>query len=174
MLKGRLYAVSIVAGGALAQTSTLAVALSDAPNEGVWYNAEMLVKGDKIYVIGYRYGIKTTDGTSDTWYSARPRSRASGCRTESSERLKAIYMESSDYFSGRELREPSRRRKLVFYMPHLARREDLKARRQVAPLPALLPSERRRRHVHDEGAALLRDRRPLSRSSSRTLRSSTR
>lgn len=85
--KGRLYAVSVATPGAPQQTDSVAVAPSDALNQNVWYD-EMLVKGDRIYVIGYRYGLQLEGETSDSNGGARgtapPRSRASGCPPASS------------------------------------------------------------------------------------------
>ena len=117
--KGRLYAVSVANGGALTQTSTMAVAPTTELNNGVWYD-EMLVKGDKVYVIGYRYRIDSTDKTSDTWYFGATEVSSFKLTNGNLERLKTLYIESSDYFSGRNYASRLVEGKLVFYMPHYA------------------------------------------------------
>jgi hypothetical protein len=117
--KGRLYAVSVANGGALSQTSTMAVAPTTELNNGVWYD-EMLVKGDKIYVIGYRYKIDSTDKTSDSWYFGATEVSSFRLTNGNIERLKTLYIESSDYFSGRNYASRLVDGKLVFYMPHYA------------------------------------------------------
>jgi hypothetical protein len=117
--KGRLYAVNVANSGALTQTSTMAVAPTTALNDGVWYD-EMLVKGDRIYVIGYRYRIQSTGSEPDTWYFGATEVSSFRLANGNLERLKTLFIESSDYFSGRNYASRLVEGKLVFYMPHYA------------------------------------------------------
>ena len=123
--KGRLYAVSVAQAGSPQQTDTLPVALSDELNKSVWYD-EMLVRGDRIYVIGYRYGLKLIeagasptgkDATSTAWHGA---TEVASFRLANGkiERLKSLFLESNDYFSGTNYASRMIDGKLVFYMPH--------------------------------------------------------
>lgn len=115
--KGRLYAVDVSANGAPRQTDTTAVAPSDALNSGVWYD-EMLVKGDRVYVVGYRYGVKPADPKARLLGATEIESfRLTGGRFE---RLRTSFFESNDYFSGRNYASRMREGKLVFYMPSYA------------------------------------------------------
>ncbi|MBS2020257.1 MAG: beta-propeller domain-containing protein [Deltaproteobacteria bacterium] len=119
--KGRLYAVSVAQAGQPSQTDSLPVAPSDALNQSVWYD-EMLVRGDRIYVIGYRYGLKLTgeDETqgSYSWHGATEVSSFRLGAGGKLERLKTLFLESNDYFSGSNYASRMIDGKLVFYMPH--------------------------------------------------------
>ena len=122
--KGRLYAVSVAQAGQPAQTDSIPVAPVDALNQSVWYD-EMLVRGDRIYVIGYRYGVKLA-GEADPssgggYYGSHGATEVSSFRLGAAgklERLKTLFLESNDYFSGSNYASRMIDGKLVFYMPH--------------------------------------------------------
>lgn len=123
--KGRLYAVSIAAAGAPQQTDSMAVAPMDELNKNVWYD-EMLVRGDRLYVIGYRYGLTLTDDAATATAPGVPSYASHGATEVASfrlvngkiERLKTLFIESNDYFSGSNYASRMIDGKLVFYMPH--------------------------------------------------------
>ena len=121
--KGRLYAVSVAQAGSPQQTDTVPVALSDELNNSVWYD-EMLVRGDRLYVIGYRYGLKLaasaagpSGDAAGSWHGA---TEVASFRLANGkiERLKSLFLESNDYFSGTNYASRMIDGKLVFYMPH--------------------------------------------------------
>ena len=122
--KGRLYAVSVAQAGQPAQTDSIPVAPVDALNQSVWYD-EMLVRGDRIYVIGCRYGVKVA-GEADPssgggYYGSHGATEVSSFRLGAAgklERLKTLFLESNDYFSGSNYASRMIDGKLVFYMPH--------------------------------------------------------
>lgn len=122
--KGRLYAVSVAQSGQPVQTDSMPVAPVDALNNSVWYD-EMLVRGDRIYVIGYRYGVKVA-GEADPssgggYYGSHGATEVSSFRLEPTgklTRLKTLFLESNDYFSGSNYASRMIDGKLVFYMPH--------------------------------------------------------
>lgn len=119
--KGRLYAVSVAESGAPKQTDSVAVAASDALNGSVWYD-EMLVRGDRLYVIGYRYGVKVAydQATVPGGFYSHGATEVASFRLANGkiERLKTLYIESNDYFSGTNYASRMIDGKLVFYMPH--------------------------------------------------------
>lgn len=121
--KGRLYAVSVAAAGAPAQTDSLPVAATGELNANVWYD-EMLVRGDRLYVIGYRYGLKLTDDPATAngapSYASHGATEVASFRLVNGKlaRLKALFIESNDYFSGSNYASRMIDGKLVFYMPH--------------------------------------------------------
>lgn len=113
--KGRLYAIDVSASPT--QTDSITVARSEGLNQNVWYD-ELLVKGNLVYVIGYRY--ITSPGL------------AKGCRGPSHgatelnsyrlsegkfERLQTQFMESNDYFSGSNYASRLVGSDLIMYMP---------------------------------------------------------
>ncbi|WP_394828152.1 beta-propeller domain-containing protein [Pendulispora albinea] len=113
--KGRLFAADVRDGRAPASSDSVRVARTDALNRGVWYD-EMLVKGDLIYVVGYRYAVPGFRGATeiDTF-------RLTAGKLE---RLKTMFLESNDYYSGRNYASRMVDGKLLFYMPHLIGRRD--------------------------------------------------
>ncbi len=119
---GRLFAVDVAATPTL--TDSLRVAPTDRLNKGVWYD-EMLVKGDMVYVVGYRYSLPDLAAGS----SAKA---ASGATEIDSFRLaggkltrvKSMFLESNDYFSGKNYASRMVDGNLVFYMPHHVGRKD--------------------------------------------------
>lgn len=127
--KGRLYAVSVAQAGAPQQTDSIPVAASDALNTGVWYD-EMLVRGDRLYVIGYRYSVKVAadpatalgagSGTGADYSYGQGATEVASFRLANGkiERLKTLFIESNDYFSGSNYASRMIDGKLVFYMPH--------------------------------------------------------
>lgn len=114
--KGRLYAISVASPGEPVQTDAIPVAPVDALNQNVWYD-EMLVRGDRIYVIGYRYGLDVADEPAGYQPGA---TEVSSFRLANGkiERLKTLFLESNDYYSGSNYASRMIDGKLVFYMPH--------------------------------------------------------
>jgi hypothetical protein len=118
--QGRLYVVD-VAGGAPTLVDSMRVARSDALNQGVWYD-EMLVKGDLVYVVGYRYsvpGAPSSDGIRGA--TEIDSFRIAGGKLQ---RLQSMFLESNDYYSGKNYASRMTGGKLVFYMPHFVGRTD--------------------------------------------------
>lgn len=114
--KGRLYVVD-VAGAAPVLVDSMRVARNDALNASVWYD-EMLVKGDLVYVIGYRYGV------SGAGADFRGATEVDSFRLVNGKltRLRSMFLESNDYYSGRNYASRLTGGKLVFYMPHFVGR----------------------------------------------------
>ncbi len=110
--QGRLYVVD-VAGAAPVLVDSMRVARSDALNKSVWYD-EMLVKGDLVYVVGYRYGAP---GAA---YDFRGATEVDSFRIVNGKltRLRSMFLESNDYYSGKNYASRLTGGKLVFYMPH--------------------------------------------------------
>ncbi len=115
--QGRLYAVDVADGRAPALSDSIRVARTDALNSSVWYD-EMLVKGDLVYVVGYRYGIQAPLGSNDA--SVRGATEIDTFRLTNGKltRLKSMFLESNDYYSGHNYASRMVGGKLVFYMPH--------------------------------------------------------
>src|SRR5262249_52056623 len=110
--------VNVAERGKLVQSGTIPVAPTENLNQSVWYD-EMLVKGDLVYVIGYRYGVQASDGTPDTWAFGVTEVSSFRLATNGSfERLKSLYIESSDYFSGSNYASRMVEGELVFYTPY--------------------------------------------------------
>ncbi|HVH42532.1 MAG TPA: beta-propeller domain-containing protein, partial [Labilithrix sp.] len=115
--KGRLFAVDVGEGHAPALTDSIRVARTPALNSSVWYD-EMLVKGDLVYVVGYRYGIPNAAVRGATEIDTF---RLAGGKLT---RLKSMFLESNDYYSGHNYASRMVDGKLLFYMPHyIGRRE---------------------------------------------------
>jgi hypothetical protein len=114
--QGRLFAVDLDKQGQAHLSDSIRVAQTDALNTDVWYD-EMLVNGDRIYVIGYRYGIVMADDD--------PASQVGGVTEFSSfrlskgrlKRLKSTYFESNDYYSGENYASRMVDGRLITYMP---------------------------------------------------------
>ncbi len=109
--QGRLHAVDVADGRAPVLSDSIPVARPGLRSR-VWYD-EMLVKGDLIYVVGYRYG--TNNGYAD---GIRGMTEVDTFRLESGKltRLKSMFLESNDYYSGNYASRIVNG-KLVFYMP---------------------------------------------------------
>jgi len=112
--KGKLYVVN-VAGQTPVLTDSIDAARISALNQGVWYD-EVLVKGDLIIVIGYRYS--TGAGYRGATEIDSFRLGADGKLA----RLRSMFLESNDYYSGRNYASRMVDGKLVFYMPHFVGR----------------------------------------------------
>ncbi len=114
--QGRLFAVDLDKQGQAHLSDSIRVAQTDELNTDVWYD-EMLVNGDKIYVIGYRYGIVMADD---------PVAQVGGVTEFSSfqlskgrlKRLKSTYFESNDYYSGENYASRMVDGRLITYMPY--------------------------------------------------------
>lgn len=113
--KGRLYAAN-VAGASPVLLDSIRVARTESLNANAWYD-EMLVKGNVIYVVGYRYGGRglprgATEIDSFVLADGKLQRRASR------------FLESNDYYSGVNYASRMVDGKLVFYMPHYIATED--------------------------------------------------
>ncbi|MBX3260062.1 MAG: beta-propeller domain-containing protein [Labilithrix sp.] len=120
--KGRLYVANVADGKAPSLGDSMRVARVDGLNANVWYD-EMLVKGDLVYVVGFRYGISVADGQE----SVRGATEIDTFRLTDGKltRLGSMFLESNDYYSGHNYASRMVDGKLVFYMPHyLGRRAD--------------------------------------------------
>jgi hypothetical protein len=117
--KGRLYLVDIAPGTAPSLIDSMRVARTEALNHSVWYD-EMLVKGDLIYVVGYRYGV-SAPGEQVRGATEIDTFRVSEGKLS---RIKSMYLESNDYYSGHNYASRMVDGKLVFYMPHYIGRNE--------------------------------------------------
>ncbi len=122
--RGRLYAVEVGDDALPTQVDDLRVAPDDALNDNVWYD-EMLVTGDQIYVIGYRYSVEYSDPASSN--GAKERTGATEVSSFSLDtatgeltRGETIFMESNDYFSSGNYASRMVDGELIFYMPSSA------------------------------------------------------
>lgn len=113
--QGRLYAVDVADGKAPVLSDSIRVARTAALNSSVWYD-EMLVKGDLVYVVGYRYGVQAPGETG----GVRGATEIDTFRLADGKltRLKSMFLESNDYYSGHNYASRMVGGKLVFYMPH--------------------------------------------------------
>ncbi|MBX3209109.1 MAG: beta-propeller domain-containing protein [Labilithrix sp.] len=122
--QGRLYVANVADGKAPALGDSMRVARVEGLNSNVWYD-EMLVKGDLVYVVGFRYGITVAGGQDDVRGATEIDTfRLSGGKLT---RLGSTFLESNDYYSGHNYASRMVDGKLVFYMPHyVGRRADNK------------------------------------------------
>ncbi|TNE45089.1 MAG: hypothetical protein EP343_27865 [Deltaproteobacteria bacterium] len=119
--KGRLYAVKVRGAGVRQQTDSIRVAPSEDLNRNVWYD-EMLVKGNTIYVIGYRY-ITRVDGADQASYDwIRGATEVSSFLLQQGKlvRKKTLFLQSHDYYSSENYTSRLVNGKLIFYMPFSA------------------------------------------------------
>lgn len=122
--QGRLYAVSVAVPGTPVQTGSVRVAASEALNDGVWYD-EMLVDGDRVYVIGYRYdlagvGPQAESEVPELAWNGATEVNVFRLRDGGFERLGSTFVESWDYFSSDNYASRLVDGRLVFYMPFSA------------------------------------------------------
>lgn len=117
--RGRLYTVDVAHSGEARAIDSMRVAPTEELNSRVWYD-EMLVRGDRIYVVGYRFGARIFDGD-------RRRGNFSGATEITSftidkegalSRGKSTFFESHDYFSGSNYASRLVDGQLIFYMPY--------------------------------------------------------
>ncbi|RYZ53719.1 MAG: hypothetical protein EOP07_17335, partial [Proteobacteria bacterium] len=120
------------------QTDHMAVARSDSLKSSVWYD-EMLVKGDLVYVIGYRYGggsgagdwedETVTEDTDDGFSLANPcqayyygavEVNSFRLKAGKFERLQTQFFESADYYSSSNYTSRMIDGKLLMYSPYQA------------------------------------------------------
>jgi len=126
--KGRLYAVSL-ANSSMSETHAIDVAKDLSLNSSVWYD-ELLVSGDRLYVVGYRYQTSNSQPMDlPAGESQKACRRYTYGATEINsfrlkagkfERLTTSLIESYDYFSGHNYASRMVDGKLVFYMPQSA------------------------------------------------------
>jgi len=112
--KGRLFAIDVEAAPTV--TDSIRVAATAALNRGVWYD-EMLVKGDLVYVVGYRYSLPSLAGNTQ---APRGATEIDTFRLQGGKltRIRSMFLESNDYFSGSNYASRMVDGNLVFYMPH--------------------------------------------------------
>ncbi len=115
--KGRLFAVNVAS--APTTSDSIRVAPTAALNNGVWYD-EMLVKGDLVYVVGYRYNLPSGS------VAARGATEIDTFRLTAGKltRIRSMFLESNDYFSGSNYASRMVAGELVFYMPHQIGRQN--------------------------------------------------
>ena len=121
--KGRLSVVS-TAENQVKETDSLNVARVPDLQKNVWYD-ELLVNGDHIYVIGYRYHAGGAPGqiTNDPCkkdYIGATEVNSYLLKEGKIERLHTRFIESADYYSGENYASRMVDGRLVFYMPHPA------------------------------------------------------
>gem|GEM_PF-241991 len=119
--KGQLFAVNVAESGKSELTDSIRLASEDDLNTGVWYD-EMLVKGNQIYVIGYRYITKAVD-ESDNWLSwihGATEINTFALEEGKLKREETYFFESNDYYSGTNYASRLVNGKLVMYMPYHA------------------------------------------------------
>ncbi|MFU8803446.1 MAG: beta-propeller domain-containing protein [Bradymonadaceae bacterium] len=120
--QGRLYSVLTAESGETAQADSIRVAPNEELNSGVWYD-EMLVRGSRIYVIGYRYvaNVLSEDGENLPWiFGATEVSSFSMDQNGELTRGGTTFIESNDYYSGANYASRLVDGKLIFYMPYYA------------------------------------------------------
>ncbi len=93
--RGRLHVIEAAAGAPGRLVDAAPVAPAGAPGGEAWYD-EVLVRGDLVYVIGYRRGVEAA-GASTPGATEIRSFRLAGGRLE---RLRSTSLESYDYFSG--------------------------------------------------------------------------
>jgi hypothetical protein len=136
--KGRLSVVS-VADGQLKETDSIYVPRVPELQKNVWYD-ELLVNGDQIYVIGYRYHATGNQGqlTNDPCkknYIGATEVNSYTLKEGKLQRLHTRFIESSDYYSGENYASRMVDGRLVFYMPHPAFNFCDDNQRAVAQMP---------------------------------------
>ncbi|MBX3191011.1 MAG: beta-propeller domain-containing protein [Labilithrix sp.] len=117
--KGRLFVADVGEGRAPSLTDSMRVARTEGLNQGVWYD-EMLVNGDLVYVIGYRY---SSGQQGDQGVTGATEIDSFKLVNGKLTRLKSMYLESNDYYSGQDYASRMVGGKLVFYMPLYGRRK---------------------------------------------------
>lgn len=113
--KGRLYAISVAVPGSPAQTDSIRVARDESLDANVWYD-EMLVSGTRAFVLGLRYQA-TIDGSpygQGSVAEINAFSLAGGKLT----RGDSIFIESDDYYSGRNYASRLVGGKIVLALPY--------------------------------------------------------
>lgn len=126
--RGGLFAVDISEDGEQVQTDGIRVAPKEELTGGVWYD-EMLVRGNMIYVIGYRYGANVVSDDEESsiphWiFGATEVSTFALGDDGTLTRGESEFFESNDYFSGTNYASRLVDDELIFYMPYYAFIED--------------------------------------------------
>lgn len=121
--RGRLSAVSI-ADNQLKETDSMFVARTAELQKNVWYD-EILVNGDMIYVVGFRYHTNPVppQNAADPCqrrYIGATEVNSYALKDGKLQRLQTRFIESSDYYSGENYASRMVDGRLVFYMPHPA------------------------------------------------------
>ncbi len=139
---GRLFAVDVSESGAMEQTDAVEVPREDDLVEGVWYD-EMLVEGNDVYVIGYRYGVRIDGEIRGTYYAGA--TEINHFRLDDAGKLsraETLFFESSDYYSSSDYSSRMIDGKLIFYMPFYHQRGGVfglfRRKRSAAKLPQML------------------------------------
>ncbi len=117
--QGALYSVDVSESGDTHQVDGIEVAGEEALNQGVWYD-EMLVRGNRIFVVGYRYGIQLEGSSSSPWGWFSGATEISSFSIDDDgglERGDSHFFQSNDYFSGSNYASRLVDDELIFYMP---------------------------------------------------------
>ena len=117
--RGGLYSIDVAESGETQQIDGIEVAGEEALNQGVWYD-EMLVRGSRIYVVGYRYGINLEGSSSSGWGWFSGATEISSFQIDDDgylERGDSHFFQSNDYFSGSNYASRLVDDDLIFYMP---------------------------------------------------------
>ncbi len=121
--QGALYSVDVSESGETAQADSIRVAPVDELNQSVWYD-EMLVRGNQIYVIGYRYIANVLGDNDDEYlnwiFGATEVTSFSLSDDGEFSRGESTFIESNDYYSGSNYASRLVDGKIVFYMPYYA------------------------------------------------------
>jgi len=120
--KGRLSAVT-TANNELKETDAIPVARSTELQKNVWYD-ELLVKGDHLYVVGYRYHTDTPSTEEaepcKKTYNGATEINSYSLKDGKFQRLQTRFLESADYYSSENYASRMIDGHLVFYMPQPA------------------------------------------------------
>lgn len=114
----RLFTVDVAESGETTEVDSLRVAPSEELNDNVWYD-EVLVRGDRIYVIGYRYRIWVDNSISRGGFSgATEVTSFTMDRSGNLKRGESTFFESNDYFSTNNYTGRLVDGQLIFYLPY--------------------------------------------------------
>ena len=120
--RGALYSVKVAESGETQQVDSIRVAPAEDLNQGVWYD-EMLVRGNRIYVIGYRYvaDVLGENDESFNWIFGATEVTSFALNEEGEfSRGESTFLESNDYYSGTNYASRMVDGKIIFYMPYYA------------------------------------------------------
>ena len=123
--QGRLSAIS-TANNQLKEIDAIDVPRSPELFSNVWYD-ELLVKGDRLYVVGFRYQTGSSPNQFNSANDPCVPQHTGATEINSFQlkdgkfvRLQTKFIESFDYYSSQNYASRMVRGRLVFYMPHQA------------------------------------------------------
>lgn len=117
--KGRLFTVAVAESGATQLASSIRVASDEDLNQNVWYD-EMLVDGDDVYVIGYRYLTEVVNSAGqrlDHIWGATEINTFAVNADGSLVRRGSSFIESNDYYSWDNSATRMVDGRIIYYMP---------------------------------------------------------